>query len=399
MSEGSFPHHSPLPEPPDGGAAGEPVEAPPETGRVLEFPTDERARPEAEAPVGTWADEPPAAGTAGDEDVGRLLRPAGVGRWEGGEVVAFPSVPSTQTRKRPSFVRERQARGEAREPQARPPSPATGAEPAPEDRPKFLASELLHEDWFPRTPLRRTLRWGSVGAGVLGVGTVIAVTAGLGLGAFGLDSLALSVLFALCAIAGLAPLTAEQRGAALTLVGAAGASWLGVLSTSSTDAAATPLLLACVTLTVAALLFRAAHRTSRLARALLAVGLLATAGYLVLSGGIAAMTVESMEWQAWVVPASRWLLAAVVLVSALSFLDPTGHGGAWALGVAFLVWLALDATGLVALAAWPARAPAAAVTAERWFIIGALPIFAAVTAGGLCQLLALVSHRLHGAES
>lgn len=379
--EGSFPHQPP--EPDDVESSG--VE-PTEGGRVLEFPSEADASEKAsssEAPVGTWADEPP-----GDEDVERLLRPAGTGSWQGAEVVEFPSPTSTQRRRRPEFAR-RSAEARARE-QTGTQRTRPSDEPGEEDRPRYLASELLQKEWFPRAPLRRTLRWGSVALGVLGVGTTFAL-GGLDGNAFGLVA-----LFALCAVAGVVPLEAELRGAALGLIGASGAGWLGYLSSADGAGAATPLLIACVTLTVAALLFRAAHKTSKLARVLVGVGLVAVAGYLVLTGGVDAMVVESMAWQSWVVPVSRFLLIATVLLGALTFLDPTGHGGAWILGGSLLGWLALDACGSLLVATWPVRAPAAELTPERLLVMGALPIFAAVTAGGLCQLLAFVSHRLHG---
>ncbi len=395
--EGSFPHQSPEPPEDDASEGGE--------ARVLEFPSDEGAPPaDSMVPSGTWADEP------AEDDVERLLRPAGVERWEGGEVVAFPSPTSTQRRKRPSFVASSASRPEPSSEERD--VEVTGEQPthdvsrrsradesrerliepgevAAADRPRFLASELLKEDWFPRTPLRRTLRWGSVVLGVAGV------AAALGLGGLEGNALGLGALFALCAAAGVAPLSSELRGGALAITGAAGAGWLGYLSTAGGAGAATPLLIGCVTLTVAALLFRAAHRVSKLARVLVGVGLAATAGYLFLSGGLDGMVVESMDWQSWVVPISRLVLVAVVLLAALTFLDPNGHGGAWHVGFAFLAWLALDAGGAVALAAWPLRAPATALGPDRWLVIGALPLFAAVTAGGLCQLLALVSHHQH----
>lgn len=379
--EGSFPHQPP--EPDDVESSGI---APTKAGNVVELPVQEASKSsESEAPVGTWADEPP-----GDEDVERLLRPAGTGQWQGGEVVEFPSPTSTQRRRRPEFARK-SAEARARKQSGTQPAQPPAEEPTEEDRPKYLASELLQRDWFPKTPLRRTLRWGSVVLGVLGVGTTFAL-GGLDGNAFGLVA-----LFALCAVAGVVPLEAELRGAALGLIGASGAGWLGYLSAA--EGGATPLLIACITLTVAALLFRAEHRKSRMARVLVGVGLTAIAGYLVLTGGLDGMIVQSLAWQSWVVPASRLVLAAAVLLGALTFLDPHGHGGAWLLGGSLLGWLALDACGSLLVATWPLRAPATELTHERLLVMGALPIFAMVTAGGLCQLLAYVSYRQHGKKA
>ena len=90
------------------------------------------------------------------------------------------------------------------------------------------------------------------------------------------------------------------------------------------------------------------------------------------------------------------LLGLVLLAGVLSFLDPRGHGGAWGTGLALLVWLGVEGAAGLALASWPAGRAAANVdlTQPEWLAAIALPLFCAITAGGLCQAWVLVSLRL-----
>jgi hypothetical protein len=387
MSDGSFPHERPESE--------SPPAAEPEGARVLDFPTDEVTGPSSAVPAGTWADD--------DGDVPEhLVRPAKGETIEGGQVVEFPRRPGTHKRRRP---RRLPAAGDPGRSQSRlkdasgtqptqPPAPAEppAMEPEEPERPEFLASELLEQDWWPRAPLKRTLRWGSIGVGVVGAGLAVA------LGGLEGPSLGVAALFALCAAAGAAPLGPPLRGAALALVATAGASWVGWRLAEAGDLLATPLLMVCATLSASALFFRAAHRTSKLARVLAGLGLFATAGWLVLAGGLDSMVVESLHWQDWVEPVSHALLGLVALLAVLSFLDPTGHGGAWIAGSAFLAWLALDAAGTSAVMAWPVRPGAGGLdwSAGTWVALAALPLFCALAAGGLCQVWVMLSSRLHG---
>lgn len=396
-SDGSFPHKRPDHDPrPPGDREG---------GRVLDFPTDEVSSPGAAAasdsvvPAGLWADD----GAAGDaaESTERLLRPASErdaaeGKEELGQLVAFPQPAGTHKRRRPQAP----APGPSTKSQPRlldasgtqptqAPEPAAAVEAEEVPRPKFLASELLKQDWFPREPLSRTLRWGSLGVGVLGAGVA------LGLGGVRGEALGIGALFLLCAICGAVPVRAPVRGAALAVVGAAGAGWVSWMLTAAGDTVATPLLVACATLSASGLFFRAAHRTSTLARVLAGVGLVATLGWLLLTGGVDALVVESAAWQSWVDPLSRVLLGLITLLAVLSFLDPTGHGGAWVAGSAFLGWLVLGSLGALALAVWPLRGGAHGLDwgSSKLIALAALPLFSAVAASGLCQVWVLVSGR------
>lgn len=363
MSDGSFPHKNP-----------EPDEAPPQEesvgGRVIDFPADDAARPFSEpVPAGTWADDSRVDGEVA-----------------GGEVVEFPRSPSTERRRKRPAPDDVEASGiEVKEERI------SAVEETAPVRPKYIASELLRQDWYPETPLLRTLKWGSIGLGATGVLAVI------GVGGLAIEALGLAALFALCAVTGLAPLTAQARGAALAAVGAVGAVWVGWLHALEMEGLTTPLLIACVTLTASALFFRASHRISKLARALVGVGVMGVGVWLVLSGGLEGFVVETLAWQSWVGPASHLLLAFIALGAVLSFLDPTGHGGAWVAGFALLAWLGLDAAGAFAVAVFPLDGRASAdLSGPGWLALAALPIFAAVAAGGFCQVFAGISRRLQG---
>jgi hypothetical protein len=283
------------------------------------------------------------------------------------QVVAFPQ---------PGTHRRRRVEG-PREPDAQPPAGEEAVE-----RPKYLASELLKRDWYPRHPLRRTLRWGAVGIGVSGAAAVLALG-----GASGGALLLVAVLLA-CATLGLVPLEPTARGVAIAGVGTVGTALAGWMRS---DDPAAPLLVGCITVTASALFFRAAHRTARLARTLVGVGLGATALWLALTGGVDSLVVSSLEWQAWVLPSLRLTLGAMVVCSLLTFLDPTGHGGGWAIGGALLGWLTLEAVGAVALGLWPLHTAATSLGEPAALATVASPFLAALASVGLCQVWVLVS--------
>lgn len=370
MSDGSFPHKQPQPDVP------EPPSEESEGARVLDFPTEE-VTGNSIVPAGTWADD------ASDESSERMLRPAGL-PGEGGEVVEFPRSPSTAKRRR---VQAPDVSGT----QLTQAPVASGTKRRDDEetvqRPRYLASELLRQDWWPKAPLERTNRWGAVAVGVGGLVGVIAM------GGLAGSALGLAALFFLCAAVGLAPVEARVRGATLALVGGAGAGWVAWLSAQS-DGAATPLLVACAVLGASSLFYRAAHRKSRFARILVGLSLAAATSWLLFSGGVDGFVVETLAWQSWVGPISRLVLVVVLVSAALSFLDPTGHGGAWIAGFALLVWLALHSAGAMAVAAFPGRTLSdLALTDARWIATLALPLFCAVAAAGFCQVWAMLPRR------
>lgn len=313
------------------------------------------------------------AGQADDDEASRSSeRPLPLRRKKAeiGQVVEFP---------RPVSAKRRRAEA---------PAPKD-AEPAPEPvdptvRPTYLASELLRQDWFPRAPLARTLRWGALGLGTIGALGTIA------LGGTGLGPLVLASLLACAAVAGVVPIKPEQRGVALAVLGLAGAGFAGWWRMAHDPAA--PLLAFSVILTASALLFRAAHRTSRMARVLVGIGLATIAAWLVLTGGLDALVVESFAWQHAVGPAARAMLGLVIVAGVLTFLDPNGHGGAWIVGAASIAWLGLDVTATMATGAWPVGGGAGETVGSRdWIATFAQPFVATLAAGGLCQVWVLTS--------
>ena len=234
------------------------------------------------------------------------------------------------------------------------------------------------------------MRWGAV---ILGTVGAIAVAT---IGKLSTSSLTVGAVFAILAAAGLAPLSPQRRGmilAAFGVVGAAGASWIGVASAGADpDWPRAPLLTACVIVTASALLFRAAHRTSTFARTLVGVGIASLVGWAVITGGVEATVVESADWQAFLVPVARVSLFATLLGATLTFLDPRGHGGAWTAAAAILIWGGAYAGVTIVLGLAPARGPASIAFGDpRWVALTALPIFAALAAGGLCQVWVLLA--------
>ncbi|MBX3269351.1 MAG: hypothetical protein KF729_03770 [Sandaracinaceae bacterium] len=338
-------------------------------------------------PAGTWADE----SEEKTREVERLIKPAGVAEWRGGEVVAFPLGPEARRRleaspeRSPAPERTSTAPDDTSGTQRRHAPTETGAPPTEPTRPKYLATELLARDWTPAHPLRRTKRILAVAAGAGG-----AIGAPVLAGLEG-EALGVAVLFALCAAAGLAPLSPSLRGLALVLIGGAGAGLVLGLAAGA-GAGLLALEAGFVGWTAAALFFRAAHNRSRVARALVGAGLAGLAAWLVLTGGIDACVVGALEWQAWVGPASRIVLFVLGLLTLLTFLDPSGSGGAWVAGYAVLAWLVLQTAGELVVGWFPAG-PSLAAEPAGGPLRAALPLFVALVSVGACQVCVTLTRR------
>ncbi|MFK7989223.1 MAG: hypothetical protein AB8I08_24605 [Sandaracinaceae bacterium] len=383
--EGSHPHTQPAapqsePEsPPAGGGArvlAFPSEeaSPPEPGSAPgdannPFTPDEMNRPDELSapgvPAGTWADEDSDAAAQAEQHLSAA----------GGKVVEFPRAVDTHTRRRANVGREERSVDTSGTQRTQSPEPS----PEADERPAYLASELLRFDWWPSAPLARPLRIATVSVGVVGAVTV------LGVAGFGAQALALSAVLALCAVAGVLPLTVSQRAMAVTGTGLGGAIWVSYVSATAGDQLATPLLSGCIALAASALLFRAVHPLSKLARAMVGVGIASAVAWLTLSGGLEAMVVETLAWQYWLGPASRALLGVVLLGAALSYVDPNGHGGAWASAIGLVAWLAAYMGAVIAVMVTTSASTGALLTAA------ALPFFVALAAMGLCQAWVHVS--------
>lgn len=250
------------------------------------------------------------------------------------------------------------------------------------ERPAYLASELLREDWFPYAPLQRTRRWSALILGAAGATGTIAF------GGLSLEPLLLAAALACCAVVALFPLRAAHRGVTVALLGGSGLGYAAWTRFAHDPAA--PLLTFGILLAASALLFRGAHRTSRLARVLVAVGLVTTAAWLALSGGLQALVVEQLVWQDAAGPAVRFLLGIALIASALTFLDPNGRGGAWIVAPILLACLGLEVLATLARAAWPLPG-GPTLAPQAWVATFATPFLAALAAGGLCQIWVLVS--------
>jgi hypothetical protein len=370
-----------LPRRPEQGPSSDPEPEPAPGARVLDFPSEEVSSPGKPVPAGTWAtpDQPADASQSTERPLRRTRREGDVA-----QVVKFPKQPVTQRRRRVEAPRD-----------AEPPAPPSYEEPtaAPMEEtdldfsvPKYLASELLKVDWHPREPLKRTTRWTAV---ILGSLTAVAA---LALGGLERMPLVLAGIGAGCAVAGALPMPARVRGILLALLavsGAAIAGWLRMVEGLDPSSA---IVGGCVTLSAGALFFRAEHRLSKLARGMVAVGLASLTGWLALTGGVEALIVDGLDWQEWVAPALRALLGLIVLASMLSFLDPSGRGGAAIAGAALLVWLALEGAARVALASWPVRGGGSVdLSQPDQLATLMLPLLAAIAAGGLCQLAVMFS--------
>jgi hypothetical protein len=104
--------------------------------------------------------------------------------------------------------------------------------------------------------------------------------------------------------------------------------------------------------------------------------------------------VESFAWQDAAGPLARVVLGLALMGSVLTFLDPTGHGGAFIAGAALLGAFGVDALVTMAIAAWPERGDST-LGVEGWVATFAYPFLAAIAAGGLCQVWVLVSRALN----
>lgn len=236
----------------------------------------------------------------------------------------------------------------------------------------MLASEALREDLIPAEPGKEAMRRVAIAAGVLGAIVSGAAFAMLGPGVATVVALA---AFVGAAAAGAAPLSYDRRA---WVVLAAGAVAL-VAATADRVARGAPwgepLIAVAIPVLASGLFFRAAHRASKSARGIVAVGLLLVVAWLVLAGtGIPGAALHGDGWPIWVATALRGVLGLLVLLSLLAFMHAGTTGGCNTWGGIALGWLAAHVATLVAHRAVsaPASLPVLETTDAASVLIGAV---------------------------
>lgn len=285
-------------------------------------------------------------------------------------------VAITETGKHPTVARS--------DAMARPTPSAQFAAP----RPLILASQALRRELAPASPAARPVQ---VLTAVIGLGGLIGTWLLCGPHALGLPVggalLALAVL-------GLVPMPYPARATSLATVSG---SALAVVTWHRVERAndLEPLVLVLgVVLLASALLFRGWHRASLLARALVGIGIALCAGWLWTSQALQHLLVLESQVQAWLQPVLAVPFGLLMLLALLAFMDSRTTGGCALWGALVLGWYCVHDWAALAVRVWPAHSirpllsrvpPEVAVT---WF---AAPLFAAVLAAALSQLLAVAT--------
>jgi len=268
------------------------------------------------------------------------------------------------------------------------PTPAVAQVAAP--RPPVLASEALRRDLTPSAPAPMLMRRFAVVVGSVGATQALLWSSGEDI------AVPLAGAFAALVALGLAPMAYAARAAAIgTVAGAA----LGVAAFVETAATGRfePLVLATgVTVLSAALLFRAWHRASWLARTLAALGIAVCTGFLAMSEALQRLPIVDPSWQAWLPQVLQLVLVLLLFLSLLAFMDARSTGGCDAWAFSLLGWYVVFR--VVETLAW--RFPAASVVvdaaaakvAEQASVHAALhsaiPLLAGMFAISLAQLWA-----------
>ncbi len=270
-----------------------------------------------------------------------------------------------------------------------PPPVRPRATPVPVEprRPPVLASESLRADLAPNAPGRHTIRVTAITLGAAGAATAALVG--------GLDAGALTVAAALALIAaiGVAPLDYRRRAFALLAVAAPAQVSATVLAAPHGGVPHGGLLALTASGLAGALYFRAEYRASRLARALVAVGVVQGFVWLALSGGLQRLGVIGADWQSWLPALLGGALAPVLLLALLGFMkqDSTGGCGIWA--TSLLVWLACYESAAHAAQVFPADGGGPTQGWQVGAAMGAIaaPLLAPIAALAVAHLLVVAS--------
>lgn len=226
--------------------------------------------------------------------------------------------------------------------------------PATTVRPPVLASDALQRELFPLEPGKISIRWVATLFGIIGVtGTLML----LGLSPGGVP---ISSGFAALTTLGVVPMAYLARAAALWLFAALGMFAANLIHFSGSHDGGPLGLLTAVVLLGQGLHFRAWHRASRAARALVALGIITGIAWLAAMGSIADLSVLTGGWREWGPLVMEVPFGILLMLSLLSFMDArtTAGCGAWAAGLwvwyaAYLVLVA--ATEALPPQTWPLR--------------------------------------------
>lgn len=261
---------------------------------------------------------------------------------------------------------------------------ATGAH-APVMRPPVLASEALQRDLTPAEPAPSLLRFWSPLLGLLGVAATWLLTRGHGIGA------PLGGAFAALALLGLPRMPYAARAGAVATVAATGLAVVLWAEMAGDQGPRAVVLTLTVTLLAAGLFFRGWHRASALSRFMVALGILLGSSFLWMSGVFNELTMLDTAWQSWAPRLVSLPFAMLLMLSLLSFMNARTTAGASAWGTFVLLWYALYTTVQLLYAVWPKKAEApdfALVDSQTLLALGSAPIFSALLALGLAQLIA-----------
>ncbi|HKU36886.1 MAG TPA: hypothetical protein VJR89_02030 [Polyangiales bacterium] len=252
-------------------------------------------------------------------------------------------------------------------------------------RPPVLASEALQRDLTPSEPSPRLLRFWSPSLGLLGVSATWLLTHGSGIGA------PLCGAFVALVLLGLPRMAYAARAAAVSTVSATGLSLVLWADNGAESGPQAVVLALAVTLLASGLLFRAWHRASMLSRVMVLLGILLGATALWMSETFEQVTLLDTTWQSWAPLLVALPFGMLLMLSLLVFMNArtTAAAGAWASFV--LLWYALHSTLEVLHAVWPKDLESpefSRVDPQTLLAWGSAPIFSALLALGLAQLIA-----------
>lgn len=270
-------------------------------------------------------------------------------------------------------------------PEVRTASPYTTGPHAVMVRPPVLASEALQRDLTPAEPAPALLRFWSPVLGLLGVAATWFLTHGHGIGA------PLCGAFAALAVLGLPRMPYAARAGAVATVAATGLAVVLWAEIGGDQGPHAVVLTLTVTLLAAGLFFRAWHRASALSRFMVALGILLGASFLWMSGVFTQLTMLDTAWQSWAPRLVGFPFGILLMLSLLSFMNARTTAGAAAWATFVLLWYALYTTVELLHVVWPKASDHpdfSLIDSQRMLALGSAPIFSALLALGLAQLIA-----------